>query len=72
MPLSNKQDLPWQEGKKLVPLDAFPAAKVTQKGVKEKQSFCMSGTASGAWLGAGEQRTGEGDSSTVLLYCHVC
>lgn len=31
----------------------------------------MSGTASGAWLGAGEQRTGEGDRSTVLLCCHV-
>lgn len=71
MPLSNKEDLPWKEGKKLVPLDAFAAAKVAQKGVKQNQSFYMSGTASGAWLGAGEQRTGEGDSSTMLLYCHV-
>lgn len=42
MPLSNKQDLPSQEGKKLVPLDSFPAAKVTQKGIKENQrSVCQ-------------------------------
>lgn len=73
MPFSNRQDLSQRKGKYLLPLDAFSAAKVVQQGVKENQLFFSSATALGAWLGSqlGSQRAGEGESSTVLLYCHT-
>lgn len=57
--------------KKLVPLDAIPAAEVAQKGVKENQLFCMTrycleGMA-GSWR-AEDRLRGQQHSAPLLPY----